>query len=175
MKQKGKLWFRGLRITRFKSSVFFFSRLNVYGKLFIFYCTLYIGDIIRTIFNEGICDTATDQKYPIDLDFGSLYTNGKLFYIYGKHPIGEQCRGEIENGRLMWTSLLSVSELISLLLTIIEQPTRSCGTNFPQTEFDLKVREGDIVFESSTDHRGYPKSCGIKNANKRIIVIVKGT
>jgi hypothetical protein len=74
----------------------------------------------------------------------------------------------------LWTSLLSVSDTISLLLSLTEKPARSCGTTFPQTEFDIKVHEGDIVFESSTDHRGYPKSCGMKNANKKIIIIVKG-
>lgn len=173
MKQTGKLWFRELRIIKYNSSIFFIL-FNIYGKLFIFYCIFHIGDIIRTIFDDSVCDTNLDQKYPIDLDFGSLYTNGNLFYIYGKHPIGEQCRGEVESGRLMWTSLLSVSDVISLLLSLVEQPARSCGTNFPQTEFDLKVHEGDSVFESSTDHRGYPKSCGVKNANKKIIVVVKG-
>jgi hypothetical protein len=43
-----------------------------------------------------------------------------------------------------------------------------------EIRYDLKVFTTDQVLESKTDKRGYPKSCGIQNANKDIIVIIRG-
>ena len=41
-------------------------------------------------------------------------------------------------------------------------------------EYYVKVNAGDKVLKKPTDRRGYPASCGVENANKEIVVIVRG-
>lgn len=73
----------------------------------------------------------------------------------------------------MWFSVFTLDELITLLLNAASnQGGKVC---YPKNiEYDIKVRENDTVIPSTTDSRGYPRSCGTKNANKNIIVIIRG-
>jgi hypothetical protein len=109
------------------------------------------------------------------LPIGVLYHNSSGYYLFGRYPIGNKCKGALENGELMWISVLTIEELLSIFVQELDNIRRRTLYALPEhVEYDIKVYPKDKVIESLTDKRGYPKSCGKVNANKRLIVIIKG-
>lgn len=146
-----------------------------YSNIYILYGRVYKGDIIQAIFDDFVADTTKDEVCHVMLSIGALYHNSQGYYLYGRYPIGNRCKGALDNGEIMWISVLSVEELLAVFVQEIDNMRRCVPHALPkEVEYDIKVYPGDQVIESSTDKRGYPKSCGKENKNKRLIIIIKG-
>jgi len=146
-----------------------------YNNIYILYGRAYKGDIIQAIFDNFAADTAKDELCHVMLSIGALYHNSQGYYLCGRYPIGNKCKGALENGEILWISVLSVEELLAIYVQELDNLKRCAPYALPQgVEYDVKVYPNDRVIESSTDKRGYPKSCGKENKNKRLIIIIKG-
>jgi hypothetical protein len=101
------------------------------------------------------------------LSFGEVYYNSYYdYYFFGYVPIGSKAYRVESSGELKWFSRVTLEELFSEIDKELKTPRK--------LQYDLKIFSTDKVLESKTDKRGYPKSCGIQNANKDIIVIIRG-
>lgn len=103
------------------------------------------------------------------ISIGALYRNSQGYYLVGRYPIGNKCKGSLENGKILWISVLSVEELLAVFVQELDNVRRCVPYALPKNvEYDVKVYPGDQVIESCTDKRGYPKSCGKENKNKKV-------
>lgn len=102
-----------------------------------------------------------------NLHFFYFYSN--IYIVYGELYNGDNIQPSFDDSVTTDEKLLTLLTSITQRLDQIEATLRNSSV-----EYDVKVYRNDSVLESETDKRGYPKSCGKVNANKRIVVIVRG-